>query len=81
MTQKKKQKNQQNTEVMLQEELLPSTTASSVEDTTSLGRPDHLAADAGVTVPCGMCKREIWAPWTDENTVWLCGPCSDELPE
>ena len=80
MTRKKKQETQQNTEVQLPEEQLTLTTASSVEDST-LQKPAWLTADVGFFVLCGMCKKEIWAPWVHEDAVWICGPCSETMPE
>lgn len=36
---------------------------------------------AGYIVPCGMCGTEIWVLEYDDNLVYICEYCADELLE
>jgi hypothetical protein len=56
------------------------TTASSVMDSTSQVKP-LLDGRAGYLVPCGMCGIEIWTSYVEDDLVFICGPCSEELPD
>lgn len=80
MPRQKKQKNQPTTEAPSAEDQLTPTIVFSATDTTLPVKP-LLEGKAGYLVPCGMCGREIWTSFIDPDLVFLCGPCSDEMPE